>query len=67
MYFVFEIIVQMIDNYNGLWTVGQNVYEQVIVNENGDSVINGELAPGAYCIIVTDGNGCVSGSGSRMI
>ncbi len=33
-----------------------------IVDINGDTVSNGMLGPGNYCIIVTDNNGCLAGS-----
>jgi gliding motility-associated-like protein len=34
-----------------------------IKNTNGNSVQNGNLGVGSYCIVVTDANGCVAGEG----
>ena len=36
-------------------------FASAIFAENGMEVINGELGPGEYCIVVTDANGCVAG------
>lgn len=39
-------------NFNG-------IPEVVIVNQDGNEVINGELTPGNYCIMVFDANDCL--------
>lgn len=35
--------------------------QTMIVDENGEARLNGELTPGDYCIIVRDGGNCIAG------
>lgn len=34
---------------------------EMILDADGNTLTNGELAPGNYCVIVMDGNGCLAG------
>ena len=34
---------------------------EMILDANGDTLTNGQLATGSYCVVVMDGNGCLAG------
>ncbi len=36
---------------------------EMILDVNGNTLTNGQLAPGNYCVVVMDGNGCLAGEG----
>jgi gliding motility-associated-like protein len=36
---------------------------EMILNANGDTLTNGQLSSGNYCVVVMDGNGCLAGEG----
>ncbi|MEZ4950494.1 MAG: hypothetical protein R2784_14075 [Saprospiraceae bacterium] len=49
-------------NFNILYTGNFAAPADTLIrNANGSPVLNGNLAPGAYCIMIMDANGCLAG------
>ena len=40
---------------------------ETILDANGNAQTNGELAPGSYCVVVMDANGCIAGDACFVV